>query len=143
MKILKLIGLLFVVGSSFGIAALKTEQECKSFAKEVMSLVGKENYEQAFDILGQHWPLPEEELANFARLTQSQMEGVSERFGKVLGSELVREDKIGESFIRYIFIQKCENHATRWMIVFYRPQEEWVVNSVKWDDSTEVLFDIP
>lgn len=107
-----------------------------------MSLVGEEKYEQAFESVGEHWPLPEAEITKLAMLTNKQMESVSERFGKVLGSEFIREDKIGESYIRYVFIQKCENHATRWMFIFYRPKQEWVVNSVKWDDKTEVLFDM-
>lgn len=107
-----------------------------------MSKIGEEQYTVAFDMMIEHWPLPKEEIQNLAYQTKSQLTMVASRFGSVTGTEFIRSDEIGESYRRFIYIQKFERHATRWMIVFYKPREEWVVNAVYWDDKTTALFDL-
>jgi hypothetical protein len=86
--------------------------------------------------------MPEAEIDNLAYQTATQLKMAAERFGKLLGSEFIQSNKIGESYVRYIYIQKFANHATRWMVVFYRPSDEWKVNVIVWDDKTHELFDL-
>lgn len=35
---------------------------------------------------------------------------------------------------------KFENHAHRFVCIFYRPEDEWLVNTVHWDDQATLLF---
>ena len=121
---------------------LESEESARTVADSFMEKVSSESYSEAFEYLTEFWPLPKEEIMNLAYQTNSQLSMVGNRFGSVLGSEYIRQDKIGESYIRYIYIQKFEAHATRWMIVFYKPKKEWIVNLVVWDDQTHGLFDM-
>jgi hypothetical protein len=121
---------------------LKTENDVKKLADNFMADIGKGAYAEAFQIMKPHWPMPEAEINNLAYQTESQLKMASDRFGKLQGSEYIQSNRIGESYVRHIYIQKFSNHATRWMIVFYRPIDEWKVNVIIWDDKTYQLFDL-
>jgi len=130
-----------VVASSTAVP-LTSEKDAKDLADKFMNLVGKGSYREAFDQVKLHWPLPAPEIDNMAYQTETQLKMVTERFGKLLGQEFIQSNSIGKSYLRYIYIQKFENHATRWMVVFYRPSKEWKVNAINWDDQTHELFKI-
>lgn len=123
-------------------APLTSEKEAKELAEQFMNLIAKGSYHEAFDQVKSYWPIPAAEIDNMAYQTGEQLKMASERFGKLLGQEFIQSNSIGKSYIRYIYIQKFENHAARWMIVFYRPSTEWKVNLIYWDDKTHDLFGI-
>lgn len=123
-------------------ASLSTDADTKKLADQFMTLTAEGSYDKAFALMKPHWPMPAAEIDNLAYQTQSQLKMASERFGKLVGSEFIQTNKIGESYIRYIYIQKFSNHATRWMIVYYRATTEWKVNAVVWDDKTPELFNL-
>lgn len=122
--------------------SLKSEKDIKKLADDFMAEISKGFYKEAFNMLKPFWPLPETEINNLADQTESQLKTVANRFGKLLGFEYIQSNRIGDSYIRFMYIQKFANHATRWMIVFYRPLEEWIVNAVVWDDKTHELFEM-
>ena len=121
---------------------MSTESDTKALADQFMALIGKGSYHDAFELLKPNWPLPAAEIDNLAYQTDSQLKMVAERFGKLIGTEFIQSNRIGKSYVRYIYIQKFSNHATRWMIVFYRPTDEWKINVVVWDDKTHDLFEM-
>jgi len=137
--ILFLISLLVAV-SAYA-ESLKSEKDIKKLADEFMAEISRGAYKEAFNMMKPYWPAPEAEIDNIAYQTESQLKMAADRFGKLLGYEYIQSNRIGVSYIRFIYIQKFANHATRWMIVFYRPIEEWKVNVVVWDDKTHALFD--
>ncbi len=138
--------ILFIISLSVAVSAyaepLKSEKDIKKLADDFMSEISKGSYKEGFNMLKPYWPLPETEIINLAYQTESQLKMVADRFGKLLGSEYIQSNRIGVSYIRFIYIQKFANHATRWMIVFYRPIDDWKVNVVVWDDKTHELFDL-
>jgi len=122
-------------------AGLKTEAEIRRFADSIVEKAGQGKSTEAFALTKKHWPLPSEEIDNLAHQTESQLEMVRSRFGDVLGHEFIMEEKIGNSFLRYQYIVKFERHAVRWVLIFYKPKDEWMLNMVKWDDQIELLYD--
>ncbi len=96
---------------------------------------------RAVAVLKPYWPIPEEEIDGLAYQSQQQMQAVTKRFGAARGVEYVGEERAGDSFLRHTFIGKFERHAVRYLCLFYKPESEWVVNAVNWDDSVEQLFD--
>lgn len=143
MKTLFVYTILLQFSSNIFCAPLRSEEEAKKIANNMMNLVAEEQYNEAFSSVKGYWPIPEEEVTNLAILTKNQLLSTKGRFGDVIETEFIRSDKIGKSYIRYIYIQKFEKHATRWQIVFYKPKESWLVNSVIWDDQTHELFNMP
>lgn len=139
--IIVFIASLFIAGSSHA-AAIKTEQEAKNLADDFMVAIGKGLYKEAFQKVKPYWPLPEAEIDNLAYTTESQLTMVEGRFGNLNGHEYIQSNRIGTSYVRYIYIQKFTNHATRWLIMFYRPLDEWKINAIMFDDNLETLFDM-
>ena len=138
----KIIITLIVLPLSLFGGILESETSTRKVADAFMKKVTSESYKEAFEYLAEFWPLPKEEVMNLAYQTDSQLKMLGNRFGSVLGFEYIGQDKIGDSFMRYLYIQKFEKHATRWMIVFYKPKQEWIVNNVMWDDEAYEIFDM-
>lgn len=66
---------------------------------------------------------------------------IANRFGDIIGVDFVGTKTAGSSFIQYTYIAKFEKHAIRYVCIFYRPKDYWLVNSVYWDDKIQLLFD--
>ena len=113
-----------------------TKQLCRSAADAFSSVNPRKSYE----ILREYWPLPEQEITNLAYQTESQLKMVSNRFGNILGADYVGTKVAGSSFIEHTYIAKFEKHAVRYICVFYKPKANWIVNSIYWDDKTQLLF---
>ena len=54
--------------------------------------------------------------------------------------ELVQEQKIGDSFIRYNYSHKFKSHAIYWKIIFYKLENKWLVNRVSFKDNLDILY---
>lgn len=112
----------------------------KQLCQKAADAFGAGNPKESFQILKAHWPLPSEEIDNMAYQTETQLKMLSARFGKSLGSDFVNTKIAGSSFVQHTYIGKFEKHAVRYVCVFYKPENEWVVNVVYWDDQTPALF---
>lgn len=141
LNILLLLSLSILLPVKNAAAELGSEEACLNLTNQFMEAIGKGDYQAGFDLIAPHYPLPENEITQLAALTEKQMNSVATRFGKAIGSEFIRKNSLGESFLRYSYIQKLENHATRWQITFYRPKDKWIINKVSFDDSPEKLFE--
>lgn len=119
---------------------LTTVADTKSLCQKAADAFGKGNAKKSFDILQPYWPMPAQELANLAYQTETQLKMVAQRFGKVLGADFVGTQIAGTSFVKHTYIGKFEKHAVRYVCMFYKPKNEWVVNAVYWDDQTAALF---
>jgi hypothetical protein len=96
---------------------------------------------KSMETLKPFWPIPSEEVDNIAYQSETQLKMVSSRFGKTLGADFIRTQTAGTSFVQHTFIAKFEKHAVRFICVFYKPRDEWYVNTVTWDDKTSQLFE--
>lgn len=141
--------LLCLVGFATSIAAqepparktLPNLAEARKVADQAMAFAIQEKFEEAYGSVKPFWPLPAVEIDGLANQMKTQWPMVQQRYGKSLAMEFIREERIGESFVRYTYLQKFERHAIRWMFGFYRPANDWVVNAVSWDDGVSELFE--
>lgn len=140
MKQLIILVILFYSLAGFA-TGLKTENETKSLCDKASSQFGAGHVKESFNTLKQHWPLPEEEINNLIYKTESQLQMVDSRFGALLGSDYISTQKAGNSFIKYTYVIKYQKHALRYMCIFYKPNDFWVLNAVTWDDETKKLFE--
>lgn len=133
--------LLFVSSGALAAGGLKSEVETLALSNRMMDTAMKQPPDAVFSQLKPHWPLDAAEIDGMASTAKMQWQMVETRFGKPLGYELVSTQRIGGSFIRYVYLQKFENHALRWVFAYYRPKETWLANSFKFDDQLEYLYD--
>ncbi len=131
--------LLAVPGTTLA-AGLTTTEETRQACTAAAEKFASNEIDAAFDGLSAHWPLPKEEIVALAYKTKSQLGMVAQRFGAVIAAEHLDSDVIGKSLIKHLYLIKFEKHAVRFTCLFYKPHEEWKVNSINWDDSISALF---
>ena len=60
-------------------------------------------------------------------------------YGKVLGFERIREEKFGTSIVRLVYVLKSEKAPTIWEFYFYKPQTNWFLANVLFNDQFQLL----
>jgi hypothetical protein len=60
-------------------------------------------------------------------------------FGKVLGFERIREEKFGASIVRLVYVLNSEKAPTIWEFYFYKPQANWFLANVLFNDQFQLL----
>jgi hypothetical protein len=95
---------------------------------------------EGYSVLKPYWPLPSVEIDNLINKTTTQWPMVKQRFGESLGTEFIKEERVGKSFVRYTYLHKFNNHAIRWLFILYKPKGQWVINGVSFDDNVNELF---
>lgn len=68
-----------------------------------------------------------------------QTEVVQNTFGKFLGPELLREERLGTSLVRLVYLLKSEKHLTVWEFYFYKPKGAWIVSQIQFNDNFNLL----
>lgn len=119
---------------------LATAADARKLADKAIVLFQQEKLAEGYAVLEPYWPLPEVEIDSLANQTATQWPMVKQRFGASLATEFIAEQKAGSSFVQFIYLQKFERHAMRWIFVFYKPGDRWIVNSFSFDDSVSLLF---
>jgi len=132
--------LLVVFGCSAGAAPLESPADTRALADAFMKLVVQDKISDAFELIRPQWPIPQSELNTLAEKTEQQRKTIASRFGDVLGSAFVREEKVSDFLVRYTYVEKRDVHMIRWIFIFYRPGPVWKVNAIKWDDDSGALF---
>lgn len=145
MKKITAVASLFIVLSAVATSASEKKtitsiEGTKQLCQKAADAFGAGNPKQSMELLKPYWPLAAEEIDNLAYQTESQLKMVASRFGAILGADYVGTKVAGDSFVQHTYIGKFEKHAVRYICVFYKPKEEWVVNAVHWDDQTSALF---
>ena len=120
--------------------AIDSKDGAKALADKMVGHFIKKEFTEGMAVAKPYWPLPKVELDNLIKKIEQQWPIVDQRFGKAVGSELVRTDTIGDSFVRYYYLHKFKNHAIYWKITFYKPEKYWVVNGVSFKDNLDILY---
>lgn len=115
--------------------------DARKVSDKSVSFFKQEKIVEAYNTLKPYWPLPPVEIDNLANQTNTQWPMLKQRFGASIDTEFVKEQKVGESLARFIYLQKFQNHAVVWIFVFYKPKDSWVINSVSFTDRNSLLFD--
>ncbi|MCK4466627.1 MAG: hypothetical protein KAU83_13020 [Bacteroidales bacterium] len=135
-----IIVLMLIVAQSVSAATIKEISETKSLSNEIMRHFLKEEFTKGLDIAKEYWPLPPIEIDSLANQIKTQWSIVQQRFGKPTGMELVREERIGKSFVSFYYLHKFENHAIYWKFTYYKPKNEWKINAITFKDDFDFLF---
>ena len=110
---------------------------------QLMERFVKKEFQEGLDLAKPFYPSPAVELDSFANDINREWPSIDQRYGKILGSEYIRYEKIGNSFIRHIYLQKFEKHAMAWEIKFYRSGKNWTFNGADYTSNIDFLFSEP
>lgn len=137
-KIIKVIFLL-ISASAFS-QGMNNVSDTRKLADSMVELFIQKEFQQAIDLAKPHWPLAKVELDVLVNQITGQWPIVDQRFGDAIGSEYVKSEAIGKSFIQYYYLHKFQNHAIYWKISFYKPKDIWVVNNLLFLDKLDPLY---
>jgi len=118
-----------------------TKEDVKVKVEEFMELIGVDEVDEAFQILKPYWIFPENEWTQLQIETSQKMVMVKPRLGQTVGYDFVGAETVGDTVLRLIYIQKLERHLIRWIFIFYKPYDRWILNACRWNDEIEALFD--
>jgi hypothetical protein len=60
-------------------------------------------------------------------------------YGTILGYEMVYEEKLSDSVIRYVYILKTEKAPLTWEFYFYKPKSDWFLANINFNDQFNFL----
>jgi len=106
----------------------------------VMAKVGSGDIEGGLRAIRPYTIIPSAEFEVMLSQVPAQLPGISARFGASIGQEFIREEKLGESVARIVYIHKFEKHPMRWMFFAYKGKSGWVINTFRFDDKWHELF---
>ena len=130
-----------VAGSPAYSETLKDVRATETLSKTVADLIAVGRIDDAYGHLRTYWPIPKHEIDTLIYTVKWQRPAIAARFGKSLSMERAGTQVLGDSFVRYVFLEKYERHAIAWAFTFYRPRDSWVVNSAIYTDEFSAMFE--
>ncbi|NJK95125.1 MAG: hypothetical protein HC905_09610 [Bacteroidales bacterium] len=120
---------------------LTSKEDLTKHSEKVVLYLKDSKFEKAFGELQEYWPLPENELIQLESQTIKQFNMVSDRFGKIIGTDFIKEKTIKDYVVRNIYVIRFEKHMIRILFTYYKNDNGWILNGFKWDDQFDDLFD--
>jgi hypothetical protein len=119
---------------------LKTEADARALVESCFKLFVAEDYKAGLDLFKPYWKVSMNELNTLTMQTITSRATVKDRFGASLGYEFISQQKAGASLLRFVVIEKLENTAIRYSVVFYKATDRWELQTFIWDDKVQNLF---
>jgi len=126
---------------AFG-GTLSDIQAARTLSDQVAARLTEGQSSEAVELFKPYWPMPEEEIDALIKQIENQAIMIYTRFGSVLDVEFVTRQQVSDSLVRFIYLQKHEKHAIRWLFTFYKPRDIWLVNGIYFDDKVSELFEM-
>lgn len=120
------------------IASTGFAKDPKEFVEEFFSYVKAGKVSQGYDVLFVGSGIPAMKPQAVDMLKTQTASGLP-MYGKILGFEKVREEKFGASVVRLVYILKSEKAPTVWEFYFYKPQTNWFLGHIIFNDQFQNL----
>ncbi len=125
---------IFILQCDCNAAVITPEDMAESFFSHVV----KGKYDKAFDQLFEGSVVVRERPQDFA-LMKSQTNAVMPSFGNLINVELYQRKEFGDSILRLIYIMKFSKHPLVYQIYFYKPNDVWLAEDLKFGYGFEFL----
>lgn len=121
---------------------LSSKEKAKELAESVMTEIGKGNIESGIKLTKPYLIIPEHEYLALIDQMKMQQPLIEQRYGKTISVEVAEIEEVGESLMLVMYLQKFDKHVLRWKFYFYKPREEWLLNTFSFDDKIKMMFSI-
>jgi len=122
------------------VQALPNATAAVALSDRIMKAVANGQAREALDMVKPHTSAPDAQFDAMVEQIRQQKPMVDSRFGESLGYELLRNDTIGDSLIRPMFLHRLERGGMVWLFTWYRGSEGWVLTNVRFVDDANLLF---
>ena len=72
-----------------------------------------------------------------ARSSRMQIE---QYVGASVGYEFIRSERVGDSLLKLVYIEKAEKQAIPWQFIFYKTTAGWALSAFNTGDDINTLF---
>lgn len=110
----------------------------KQMAEAFLASVQKGDISDGYDRLFMGSAIPQDKPQAIA-LVKTQTQSGLPLYGKILGYEMVKEEKFGTSIVRLVYILKSEKAPIIWEFHFYKPKGSWFLANVIFNDQFVLL----
>lgn len=121
-------------------ATLRNAEEAKELAEKVLTRAVVGDLEGITTVVKPYWSFSEDELAALVTQTAQQRRLLADRLGKSIGFTFVRRELAADTFLRLIYIERCEHTGLRWLFTFYKVKDVWKFHGFAWDEEIAQLF---
>ena len=136
---MKRVGVFVLAGMiASSIVSLAFAKEPSEFVEEFFNYVKQGKVSQGYDILLAGSGIPAMKPQAVDMLKTQTASGLP-MYGKILGIEKIREEKFGISVVRLVYILKSEKAPTVWEFYFYKPQANWFLGNILFNDQFQLL----
>jgi len=132
--------LFFASPQSSATEALSDEAEMRRLTEAVMQSVSSNLWKEGLLQLRPYTLNPVAEFDSELGQVELQVPVIAQRFGQAIGYDFVERHELGDSLMRYDYVQKFEKHVMSWHFIFYKPKDRWLLNSWSFSDDIEQLF---
>ncbi len=140
MKLITAIVIL-LMASAASAATLESKDAARKLTDQIMNKVASGDTEGGLLLMKPYVIIPESEFNVMVEQTKLQLPVMQGRFGKIVGSEFIKEKAVGKSLLQIVQIQKFEKHIMRWNFTFYNPNGKWILNTFNFDDKIQAVFE--
>ena len=120
--------------------AISDTQAAKELAESAMKKFVAGDMAGGFDLLKPYWHLPDTEISQLVLQSIQQRSALQSRYGASLGYEYIAWTAVGDSLVRFVYLEKNENHPYTWQFYFYKAKDVWLVDGVGYNDRVQELF---
>lgn len=116
-------------------------KEPGEFTEEFFTMVEAGKISEAYDQLFMGSQIPAQKPQAVDLLKRQTSSGLP-LYGKIVGLEKIREESIGKSIVRLVYILKLEHAPTVWEFYFYKPKSNWYLANVIFNDQFQLLYKV-
>ena len=136
-KFMPLFIAIFLITSAHICHAKEPSQFTEEFFEMLMAGKISEAYDQLF--VGSQIPAQKPQAVD---VLKRQTSSVLPLYGSIVGLEKLREERIGQSIIRLVYVLKLEVAPTIWEFYFYKPDKNWFLANVIFNDQFNLLHKV-
>ena len=113
-------------------------KEPREFTEKFFLLLQSGKVPEAYSQLSAGSQIAAQKPQAFALLTKQTADGLP-MYGKIVGVELINEEKFGETIVRLVYVLKSEIAPTVWEFYFYKPKADWFLGKLLFNDEFNLL----
>jgi hypothetical protein len=118
-----------------------TDDETKILSNKIFQNFKNEKFDEGFELFKDRCLIETVEIDKLKTTIKTQWaEIIKKSYGEPISIELSKVEKIEDSFIRYSYLHKFQKTVLVWVIVFYKPEETWMVHGLSYSGNIEQLY---
>jgi len=120
--------------------SLKNTGEIRHTLDNAMMKAQSDNFSDFFQAIKPFWLISEDGFNAALAKTSAARTDVHKKLGKSLAVEQVKTEMISDTVLKIVYLEKFQKAPIVWNFYFYKPENEWFLNTFEWEDNIRILY---